>query len=73
MIYISSKWFVRTSMILFLNKKDLFAEKIKKIPLTICPYFKDYAGRKDFFEAADYIKDKFEKLNKYPEGIYITF
>ncbi|VDN09709.1 unnamed protein product [Dibothriocephalus latus] len=36
----NNKWFVDTSMILFLNKKDLFAEKIKRSPLTIC--FSEY-------------------------------
>ncbi len=38
----NSKWFVDTSIILFLNKKDLFVEKIKKSPLTIC--FPEYTG-----------------------------
>lgn len=39
----NNKFFIDTSIILFLNKKDLFAEKIKKSPLTIC--FPEYAGR----------------------------
>lgn len=38
----NSKWFVETSIILFLNKKDLFEEKIIKSPLTIC--FPEYSG-----------------------------
>ena len=38
----NNKWFKETSIILFLNKKDLFAEKIRKSPLTIC--FHDYTG-----------------------------
>lgn len=38
----NSKWFVETSIILFLNKKDLFEEKITKSPLTIC--FPEYTG-----------------------------
>lgn len=35
-----SQWFNDTSFILFLNKSDLFAEKIKKRPLK--DYFEDY-------------------------------
>ena len=38
----NNKWFVETSIILFLNKKDLFEEKITKSPLTIC--FPEYTG-----------------------------
>jgi len=38
----NNKWFTDTSIILFLNKKDLFEEKIKKSPLTVC--FSEYTG-----------------------------
>jgi hypothetical protein len=39
----NSRWFLNTSIILFLNKKDLFAEKIKFISIRTC--FKDYDGK----------------------------
>ena len=38
----NNKWFTDTSIILFLNKKDLFEEKIKKSSLTVC--FPEYTG-----------------------------
>ena len=36
------QWFNDTSIILFLNKSDLFQEKIKKTSLKVC--FDDYEG-----------------------------
>ncbi|KAJ7457745.1 G-protein alpha subunit-domain-containing protein [Mycena latifolia] len=36
----NSRWFVKTSIILFLNKIDLFAEKLPRSPLG--DYFPDY-------------------------------
>jgi guanine nucleotide-binding protein G(i) subunit alpha len=38
----NNRWFESTSIILFLNKKDLFAEKILNSPLTIA--FPEYTG-----------------------------
>lgn len=58
----NSKWFMDTSIILFLNKKDLFEEKIIKSPLTVC--FPEYSGKNSYEEASSYIKMKFENLNK---------
>lgn len=58
----NSKWFVSTSIILFLNKKDLFEEKIVRSPLAIC--FPEYTGPNTYEDASMYIRIKFENLNK---------
>ena len=38
----NSRWFTDTSIILFLNKSDLFREKITRVPLNLC--FPDFTG-----------------------------
>lgn len=38
----NSKWFTDTSIILFLNKADIFRQKIRKIDLNVC--FPNYKG-----------------------------
>ncbi|MED6264109.1 Guanine nucleotide-binding protein G(i) subunit alpha-1 [Characodon lateralis] len=58
----NNKWFTETSIILFLNKKDLFEDKISKSPLTIC--FPDYEGPNTYEDGATYIQFRFEDLNK---------
>ncbi|XP_062365680.1 guanine nucleotide-binding protein G(t) subunit alpha-2 isoform X2 [Cinclus cinclus] len=55
------KFFAATSIILFLNKKDLFEEKIKKVHLSIC--FPEYDGPNTFEDAGNYIKTQFLDLN----------
>ncbi|XP_038041329.1 guanine nucleotide-binding protein G(o) subunit alpha isoform X3 [Anas acuta] len=60
----NNKFFIDTSIILFLNKKDLFAEKIKKSPLTIC--FPEYTGPNTYEDAAAYIQAQFESKNRSP-------
>ena len=47
---LNNKWFLDTSVILFLNKKDLFQEKIKEKPLSEC--FVDYKGKDQKYERA---------------------
>jgi len=65
----NSKWFTDTSMILFLNKKDLFAEKIKRVDLKVA--FPEYNGGHDYQAAVDFIKDKFMAQNENPsKNIY---
>ena len=58
----NSRWFVETSIILFLNKQDLFAKKIPYSPLTIC--FPEYRGPNTYEATVAYIQMKFEDLNQ---------
>eukprot|EP01103_Thecamoeba_quadrilineata_P008669 TRINITY_DN183_c1_g1_i1.p1 TRINITY_DN183_c1_g1~~TRINITY_DN183_c1_g1_i1.p1 ORF type:complete len:358 (-),score=74.80 TRINITY_DN183_c1_g1_i1:188-1240(-) len=60
----NNKWFAETSMILFLNKRDLFAKKILQVDLNVC--FPEYNGGKNFEPAAEYIQNKFIEKNEVP-------
>jgi len=68
----NSKWFVNTAMILFLNKQDLFQEKIKTVPLTVCPVFKGYTGDNSFEGGVEAIEKKFQALNRNPNKVIHT-
>ncbi|KAG0748807.1 hypothetical protein G6F57_002404 [Rhizopus arrhizus] len=58
----NSRWFEKTSTILFLNKKDLFKQKLSTSPLTT--YFPDYVGDlEDFDKACQYFAQRFQSLN----------
>jgi GTPase SAR1 family protein len=65
---LNSKWFDQTSMILFLNKKDLFEGKIKKNPMG--KYYPDYRGGANFDAGSQYFKDKFMAKNKKGKTVY---
>jgi GTPase SAR1 family protein len=61
----NSRWFRNKSMILFLNKDDLFREKIKTVDLKVC--FEEYDGGCDYDKASAYMKRQFLKRNEYPD------
>jgi len=62
----NSKWFSATPIVLFLNKSDLFRQKIEKTDLKVA--FPDYTGGCDFNASAEYIQKKFVSLNRNPTG-----
>jgi guanine nucleotide-binding protein G(i) subunit alpha len=66
---VNSQWFLNSSIVLFLNKTDLFCKKISTIPLS--EYFEDFTGDDCSFEqAAEFLRDKFLALNQYRLQIY---
>jgi hypothetical protein len=65
----NSRWFRETSIILFLNKRDVFAEKIVKVPLKVCPVFAEYAGENTYEAGCELIETTFQSKNRNPEKI----
>eukprot|EP01100_Stratorugosa_tubuloviscum_P007141 TRINITY_DN299_c0_g3_i1.p1 TRINITY_DN299_c0_g3~~TRINITY_DN299_c0_g3_i1.p1 ORF type:complete len:357 (+),score=125.81 TRINITY_DN299_c0_g3_i1:156-1226(+) len=59
---INGQWFANTPIILFLNKKDIFADKIKKIDMKMC--FPNYRGGDEYESAVGYVTKKFKEKNK---------
>lgn len=65
---INSRWFLRTSVILFLNKIDVFKQKLPKVPLV--HYFPEYTGGADINKAAKYILWRFTQTNRARLSVY---
>ncbi|KAI9493788.1 putative guanine nucleotide-binding protein alpha-2 subunit [Zychaea mexicana] len=66
----NSHWFQKTSMILLMNKVDIFRKKIKYSP--IATYFDDYKGGDDYDKAITYFKSRFEWLSANPRKTIYT-
>src|SRR3989338_2590712 len=58
----NSGWFTSTSIILFLNKADLFQQKITHIDLKVC--FPDYTLGCDYTKATQWLIEKFKSLSR---------
>lgn len=72
---VSLVWFQETPIILFLNKEDIFMEKIKRIDMGV--YFPEYTGRCDPDLGILFIREQFmkqrEELNcTIPQYIHLT-
>jgi len=71
---VNNKSFSNTSIIVFLNKVDLFSAKIKHTNLTVATCCKDYTGGNDEEKAKIYLKEKFERVNRNPsKSIYFHY
>jgi len=67
----NSQWFVHTGFILFLNKLDLFKEKIKRVDLRVT--FPQYTGGLKKKHGKAFIKNLFLQKNKSENQIYTHF
>ncbi|KAI1007459.1 Guanine nucleotide-binding protein alpha-3 subunit [Podosphaera aphanis] len=65
---VNSRWFMRTSIILFLNKVDLFRAKLARSPLS--NYFPDYSGGNDINRASKYLLWRFNQVNRAHLNLY---
>jgi len=64
-----SQFFENCSFILFLNKSDLFREKIKRVPLS--KFFKDAPDPSDDYETAfRYMNTKYQEAFRGPGQLY---
>lgn len=68
---VNSRYFAQTSIILILNKFEVFKEKIPKSPLE--KHFPDYTGGNDVNKAAKYLLSRFIQLNLSHLNIYPHF
>lgn len=66
----NSRWFKDTSIILFLNKRDLFAEKLEQVPLDL--YFPAFRGGRNYKMACEFMKNEFESKNRNKEKTIYT-
>jgi len=64
----NSHYFRNTTFVLFLNKVDLFKEKIQRVDLSTI--FENYSGGPDFDLAAQFVKSRFLEQNQSPHQIY---
>jgi len=57
--------FADTSMILFLNKRDLFEKKVQTVPIRSVEHFADFSGKDaNFTDGVAYFQGKFEAQAK---------
>ena len=64
----NSRWFTKTSVILFLNKMDLFKRKLESSPIS--KYFLDFDGDCTNPDVASkYFQNKFLGLNQNPKKV----
>jgi energy-coupling factor transporter ATP-binding protein EcfA2 len=57
----NSHWFKKTAIILFLNKRDLFEDKITRVPLNVCPVFAGIEGIQTYDAGVAAMEEAFQQ------------
>ncbi|KAH6897849.1 heterotrimeric G-protein alpha subunit, GPA3-like protein [Coprinopsis sp. MPI-PUGE-AT-0042] len=70
---VNSRWFLRSSIILFLTKIDVFKKKLQEVPLEY--HFPKYTSGTDVNKATKFILSKFMQANRarlfvYPQYVF---
>ncbi|RSH88616.1 hypothetical protein EHS25_002843 [Saitozyma podzolica] len=69
---VNSQWFVKTAIILFLNKADVLAEQIKDPNQQVKPYFQDFPGKPGSYnDALEFFKQKHLSLVRGRDAPYL--
>jgi hypothetical protein len=68
---VNSRWFKNSAVILLLNKIDLFGDKLKKVPLSVC--FSDFEGPNTVESGIQFITEQFVSRVKDPNKRVFTF
>lgn len=63
----NSEWFTRTPLVLFLNKCDLFADKLRRVPLNVL--FPKYSGSASYQHACEFLCREFVKRRANPNKV----
>ena len=70
--YVNKDEFEDSAIILFLNKSDLFREKIKSIDLKETHGYRDYTGKPfDYDDGVEYFKNKFLRRNLTRDNVFV--
>jgi GTPase SAR1 family protein len=68
---VNSRWFKNSAVILLLNKIDLFGDKLKKVPLSVC--FSEFEGPNTVEGGIQFITEQFVSRVKDPNKRVFTF
>lgn len=70
----NSRYFENSGLVLFLNKMDLFTEKINSGRSHIVDFFPDYRGpRGDADAGAKFFADRFKGLLRHKRDLYVHY